>query len=183
MGERAEATTMGAASGFGRRVIVTAYPGRFQERMNLIIGMLFLGGLGLAIPMFKPRGDAPAWFKTVMSCLLLGGALVCCWLYGRTRHRTRRGGPVPRLYCFEGGFVLAREGALRPYGWGEVTVDSKKWLSGPIDDRTLHSRDIVTAADGGVLADFSDEYDRASGVGTLRLLKVLWDAGREESAS
>ncbi|MFE2429427.1 hypothetical protein ACFXJ5_22110 [Streptomyces sp. NPDC059373] len=183
MSERAEATTMGAASGYGSRVIVTAYPGRFQERMNLIIGMLFLGGLGSAILVFKPRGDAPAWFQAVMSCLLLGGALVCCGLYGRTRYWTRRGGPVPRLYCFEGGFVLAREGALRPYGWGEVRVDSKKWLSGPVDDRTLRSRDIITASDGSVLADFSDEYDRTSGIGTLRLLKVLWDAGREEPTS
>jgi hypothetical protein len=101
MGERAEATTMGAASGFGRRVIVTV---------------------------FKPRGDAPD-------------------------------APGVRfLACTASRVASSSRG---------------KGLCVPMAG--VRSRSTARSV--------SDEYDRASGIGTLRLLKVLWDAGREESAS
>jgi hypothetical protein len=158
--ERDKAMTMGTVAGYGRYVTF-ACPAYTNAVFALVpMGVLMGAFSAVGVKRLLSGGhDSPGTLPVIgllaITALCFGGAAVLPF-------RRRPGGPVPRLYCFEEGVVVAHRGVLRSFRWSGVSITSRSWQSGSGEYLRNGTQDIVKAPDGSVLVTFSgEEADRA----------------------
>ncbi|AEV86962.1 hypothetical protein ACWT_5943 [Actinoplanes sp. SE50] len=148
---------MGSIAEYGRyvRFACPAYSGEWL--FFAPIGTLTTAG-GI-VGIVKGGGGLADWIFLPLS-LIVGLAMV--GLCFRPAFERRRGGPTPRLYCFEDGVVVATRGELRAFRWTELTVHSVDWTSGSGENYSSGTRRTWTGPDGAEVVTFrGDEPERA----------------------